>query len=108
MILELPSCPITINLLTDTDFKFCVNNPSTENTILDITTTNADTFTWQISTDNGTNWTDLIDDTTYQNTNTEDLSITNINTGLHETSTVSNCTILQKIVNYLAHQLLLK
>ena len=37
---------------------------------------NADTFQWQLSTDNGVNWTNLIDDAVYNGVTTKDLQIT--------------------------------
>ena len=62
------SAPIIINSFIDT--VFC--ELDTDVITID---SNADTFQWQVSTD-GTNWTSLIDDATYNGVTTQDLQIT--------------------------------
>ncbi|MES2810972.1 MAG: T9SS type B sorting domain-containing protein [Bacteroidota bacterium] len=44
--------------------------------------TNAEPITWQISTDAGNNWSNLIDDVTYSGTTTNNLTITNLTTAM--------------------------
>nr|WP_298993567.1 T9SS type B sorting domain-containing protein [uncultured Polaribacter sp.] len=63
------SAPIVINSFVDP--VFCELN--TEIMSID---SNADTFQWQLSTDNGANWTNLIDDAVYNGVTTKDLQIT--------------------------------
>ncbi|MFC4269093.1 T9SS type B sorting domain-containing protein [Polaribacter marinivivus] len=63
------SAPIVINSFVDP--IFCELN--TEIMSID---SNADTFQWQLSTDNGANWTNLIDDAVYNGVTTKDLQIT--------------------------------
>ena len=63
------SAPIVINSFVDP--VFCELN--TEIMSID---SNADTFQWQLSTDNGENWTNLIDDAVYNGVTTKDLQIT--------------------------------
>lgn len=63
------SAPIVINSFVDP--VFCELN--TEIMSID---SNADTFQWQLSTDNGVNWTNLIDDAVYNGVTTKDLQIT--------------------------------
>lgn len=46
-------------------------------------TTNADFFQWQVSLDNGMNWTDLTNDATYSGVTTSILTITNIQNSLN-------------------------
>ena len=64
--------PILINT-PFVDVAFCETSTST----ITIDST-ADTFQWEVSTDGGTNWTDIIDDTTYNGATTKDLEISNL------------------------------
>jgi len=64
--------PILINT-PFVDVAFCEASTST----ITIEST-ADTFQWEVSTDGGTNWADIIDDTTYSGATTKDLEISNL------------------------------
>ena len=64
--------PILINT-PFVDVAFCEASTST----ISINST-ADTFQWEVSTDGGTNWADIIDDSTYNGATTKDLEISNL------------------------------
>ena len=53
-----------------------------ENTTFELTS-NADFFQWQVSTDGGTNWTNITDDATYSGTTTVQLTLTNIQNSMN-------------------------
>lgn len=62
-------------IILNTPFEnavFCENNTD----VLSIDST-ADGFQWEVSTDNGANWTAIIDDAVYTGSTTKDLQITN-------------------------------
>ena len=65
------SAPIVINSFPD--FTFCEN--LTDTMTIDST---ADTWQWQVSTDSGVNWSNVIDDATYSGANTANLQITTV------------------------------
>lgn len=44
---------------------------------------NAETYQWQLSTDNGVNWSNISNDTTYSGTNTNQLTITNLQSNMN-------------------------
>ena len=69
--------PILINT-PFVDVAFC--EASTSTITIDST---ADTFQWEVSTDGGTNWTDITDDTTYSGATTKDLEISNLQLALN-------------------------
>ena len=66
------SAPILLNTPFQ-DVAFCEASTST----ISIDST-ADTFQWEISTDGGTNWSNIIDDATYSGATTKDLEISNL------------------------------
>ncbi|MDA9073678.1 T9SS type B sorting domain-containing protein [bacterium] len=68
--------PILINT-PFVDIAFCETSTST----ISIDST-ADTFQWEVSTNGGTNWTSIIDDTTYNGATTKDLEISNLQLSL--------------------------
>ena len=68
--------PILLNTPFE-DIAFCETSTST----ISIDST-ADTFQWEVSTDGGTNWTSIIDDTTYNGATTKDLEISNLQLSL--------------------------
>ncbi|MDC1343933.1 hypothetical protein N8249_09880, partial [Flavobacteriaceae bacterium] len=68
--------PILINS-PFVDIAFCETSTST----ISIDST-ADTFQWEVSTNGGTNWTDIIDNTTYNGATTKDLEISNLQLSL--------------------------
>ncbi|SDX27519.1 gliding motility-associated C-terminal domain-containing protein [Lutibacter oricola] len=51
---------------------------NTLNSIFEIEINAVDSIQWQVSTDNGTNWTDIIDDATYTGSLTDQLTISNV------------------------------
>ena len=69
--------PILINTKF-IDVAFCEASTST----ISIDST-ADTFQWEISTDGGTNWSNIIDDATYSGATTKDLEISNLQLSLN-------------------------
>ena len=68
--------PILLNTPFE-DIAFCETSTST----ISIDST-ADTFQWEVSIDGGTNWTSIIDDTTYNGATTKDLEISNLQLSL--------------------------
>lgn len=66
------SAPITLNT-PFIDVAFCEG--STSSITIDST---ADTFQWEISTDSGTNWANIVNDATYSGATTNTLQISNI------------------------------
>ena len=69
--------PILLNTPFE-DVAFCEASTST----ISIDST-ADTFQWEVSTDGGTNWTNIIDDTTYNGATTKYLEISNLQLSLN-------------------------
>ena len=55
-----------------------------EETVLSITSENANNFQWILSTDDGNNWSDLIDDAIYSGTDTDSLTV------IADTSLINN------------------
>ncbi|MDG1508590.1 MAG: hypothetical protein P8Q53_02280, partial [Flavobacteriaceae bacterium] len=68
--------PIFLNTPFE-DIAFCEASTST----ISIDST-ADTFQWEVSTDGGTNWTGIIDNTTYNGATTKNLEISNLQLSL--------------------------
>ena len=68
--------PILLNTPFE-DVAFCEASTST----ISIDST-ADTFQWEVSSDGGTNWTSIIDNTTYNGATTKDLEISNLQLSL--------------------------
>ena len=54
-----------------------------QNATITIDTTPVDEYQWQVSTDNGTNWTNIVDNATYSGATTNTLSLTSVTNSMN-------------------------
>lgn len=54
-----------------------------QNATITITDNGVDTYQWQLSTDNGTTWNNIVDDTTYSGASTNILVLTSVTNSIH-------------------------